>query len=648
MKKKLFALLLAVACMILPVIGCASECDAHADDDGDRICDNCGEAITCETHTDANGDFVCDVCGTATNATCDEHVDADQNLACDVCGATLTGGCDPHKDDNADGLCDTCGGAIVIQTQVAAPNEETRVEMVVNTIPTDATLGTYIDTSDTIAKPMTGTLIEGTLTGNNKFVYTAEDDEAGLTTWTLTNLLNGVEVLRISETEGVTLSVSFESLWIRVIETKTVEEEEVVTDLYYTYSDTVQTAPFATQTVEAGEPRGLLFSEYLENGEELYTMEGLGYIFDDDKLLFAGVDMKTFVDRPDFDYVTDTIGYLVFDDDHDGYDDRILAYNLEKWMDCVYSYTIPSYYEDVNTFYLENDNMLLQAKVQLADSAVSYDFIEYGDKYDLVYVIIDPAAKTAAKTEFGYYISEVTLCKDIIDGYFTDAAPNAIRAFPIVNDRIDMNASKIFVVDNSLKILLDVEQAMGKQATYGSDITCLPNGLMRVTLELDYFTEIDAVYTTAGEFVCYLPDGAFFYRNYVEYNGKLYNYRMEELADFTEDDYYMYAEYNNYAILAKDDMENYVTEFFYYDGVNITPIEVDGEFKYIRHNSYGFSICYEAETEEGSFEDRYALYDAANRLVLVTDSAVYNTELIGSDDEVRLIYTYSGDIYLVK
>lgn len=635
MKKKLFALLLAVACMILPVIGCASECDAHADDDGDRICDNCGEAITCETHTDANGDFVCDVCGTATNATCDEHVDADQNLACDVCGATLTGGCDPHKDDNADGLCDTCGGAIVIQMQVAAPNEETRVEMVVNTIPTDATLGTYIDTSDTIAKPMTGTLVEGTLTGNNKFVYTAEDDEAGLTTWTLTNLLNGVEVLRISETEGVTLSVSFESLWIRVIETKTVEEEEVVTDFYYTYSDTVQTAPFATQTVVYGEPRGISYVKGLNNHAYLYKMDDLGYVFSTNgKLLVAGVKFETFVDRPSFNYRTDSYGYIENDD-------QILAYNLDKWIDCVYSYTTPSYYEDTKIFYLQNGNVLLQAKVRLADNAVSYDFIENGSKYDLVYVIIDPAAKTATKTEFGYYIYDLHPGGAML----TDSALNVAIVYPIANDRIDSSAEKRLVIDNSLKILMDVGQAM-KGAAQSLDTVFLPNGLMRVWLDLGNYNYVWAVYTTAGEFVCYLPDGAYFYRNYVEYNGKLYNYRMEELADFTEDDYYMYAEYNNYAILAKDDMENYVTEFFYYDGVNITPIEVDGEFKYIRHNSYGFSICYEAETEEGSFEDRYALYDAANRLVLVTDSAVYNTELIG--DEVRLIYTYSGDIYLVK
>ncbi len=634
MKKKLFALLLAVACMILPVVGCGNECDAHVDADGDRICDNCEEAITCETHTDANGDFVCDVCGSATNTGCDSHVDEDKNLACDKCGATLTGGCDPHKDDNADKFCDTCGGAIVIQTQVAAPKEETRVDMVVNTIPTDVALGTYVDTSATIAKPMTGTLVKGTLCHENRFAYTIEDDAAGLTTYKLTNLVNGQVVFQKTEVEDVALSVSFFDLYIYVTETK----EGVTTDSYYWYADALQTAPFAIQTVEAGEPRGLLFSKYLENGEELYTMEGLGYIFDDDKLLFAGVDMKTFVDRPYFNYATDAYGYVQ-------HNDRILVYNLAKWMDCVYSYTIPSYYEEVKTFYLENGNMLLQAKVQLADSAVSYDFIEYGDKYDLVYVIIDPAAKTAAKTEFGYYISEVTLCKDIIDGYFTDAAPNAIRAFPIVNDRIDMNASKIFVVDNSLKILLDVEQAMGKQATYGSDITCLPNGLMRVTLELDYFTEIDAVYTTAGEFVCYLPEGASFYRNYVKYNGELYNYRMEPLADFTEAGYSMAGEFDNYAILSKLNEESGVTEYFYYDGVNITLIDVaDGEGETIYDvNDTGFWVRYQLEGET-----LYAVYDAANHLIVTTEETGYRMSTIDYETGAYLIYTYDGNYYLVK
>ena len=629
MKKKILALLLAVACMILPVVGCGNiKCDNHVDEDGDGICDNCAGPMICEVHTDANGDFVCDVCGSATNTTCDAHTDADGNLACDRCGATLTGGCNPHLDENADSYCDVCHGAIVIQTQVAAPREEARVEMVVNTIPTDVAIGSYINTTpEGTPRPMTGTALSaGTLCHGNRFLLTQSEES-----YALTDLLSGVKVMEVSKgADVVRLTVTPEERYVLVTTEYT---NGRVSDSYYAYVEGVRTEPFCVQDVNTASVRGFHNETELNNGLISYQLDERLYIFRENELLFAGLDQRTFVDRPSFTYSDESYGYVLLEN-------QIFAYDLSAWMNCTYSYTIPSYYEEPACFLLENGTLLLQASVQLADSAVSYDYLKEGSKYDLVYMILDPAAKTATKTEFGYYIFMATAQN--VGGVLTAEALNLVVAYPIVDDRIDSHTAKTLITDNGLKILADLELLL-RGAAKGEEVLFLPGDLILAALEVAEGSYVHAMFTMEGEFICYLPDSAdLSCQNYVKYNGKRYSYRMEELPDIEAAGYTVVGEYAGYGILSKVNGEG-VTEYFYYNGSNAALISVEGGsgVTLVHNDETGFRFSY---SKDGQTE--YAFRDAANHTVLTAKADGEPIKIDGTD--AYLIATNDGALYLVK
>ena len=76
-------------------------CDEHVDENGDGLCDVCGETMPeepepepdepCNEHVDENGDGLCDVCGELVliipwDEPCGDHVDANDDGTCDVCG----------------------------------------------------------------------------------------------------------------------------------------------------------------------------------------------------------------------------------------------------------------------------------------------------------------------------------------------------------------------------------------------------------------------------------------------------------------------------------------------------------------------------------------------------------------------------------
>ncbi|MBQ8584051.1 MAG: polysaccharide deacetylase family protein [Clostridia bacterium] len=90
----------------------------HVDTDIDRVCDNCETTYydpeTCE-HVDEKPegalDAICDNCGSVyyTEATCPAHADADGDGVCDVCSAEYHDQTTcKHKDRDGDGICDKC------------------------------------------------------------------------------------------------------------------------------------------------------------------------------------------------------------------------------------------------------------------------------------------------------------------------------------------------------------------------------------------------------------------------------------------------------------------------------------------------------------------------------------------------------------
>lgn len=624
--------------MVLPLAGCAKDaCTEHVDENKDAVCDKCTAALTCETHVDADANLACDVCGASVTSACELHVDDDENLSCDVCGATLTAPCDPHKDTNADGLCDVCKGAIVVINQPIAPKEEVRVDMVVNTVPTGVELGDYIHTDLVEEKaPTAATALKAGVL-YDRYYYTVEKDKtSGLSTHMLTNLVSGERIYERKETTVGEVQLTMMDCFFRV----SVTENDSVKDSYYAYSDTFVSAPFATETIAVSKlgtaHRG--FDETaLTGGNRLFTMKDSCYVFNGTELLFGPMEKNTFVDRPAFDSgkVGEKYGYVQ-------YGGRIYAYDLSEWLSCAYSYSIPSYYERVSTFLLENGNLLLQAFVKLPDGAVSYDCLEGSQKYDLVWVILNPEKKQASEVEFGYYIAAI-LSPD--KTFFTDRAPNRLRAYRIVNDRIDTNAPKDFLVDNSLKILYDCASAL-KEWDGSLGVWMVADNRYMVETALDGSSTLKRIFDEKGELVCYLPTGAVCYDSYVVCGDKFYSYDMELLLDSSAEKYTVERICSTYSIFGRVNGEG-KTEWYYYNGEGAPKLleTKDGTPSYI--NEEGF-IVYLDKTSGGSRTFFCDYYDREGNLITAM-TALYSEKIVlDAETGCYLLKDTADNCYLVK
>lgn len=90
MKKTVFkitSLILVLALLLSFTVSCTGYC-THKDEDGDGVCDLCGENI---------GEPAC------------SHTDNDKDGICDKCGKNLGKLPCSHEDENRDGVCDKCG-----------------------------------------------------------------------------------------------------------------------------------------------------------------------------------------------------------------------------------------------------------------------------------------------------------------------------------------------------------------------------------------------------------------------------------------------------------------------------------------------------------------------------------------------------------
>ena len=267
-----------------------------------------------------------------------------------------------------------------------------------------------------------------------------------------------------------------------------------------------------------------------------FIYDGTVYVIDKKThALTVGGSSNTFIERPEFNYLTDAFGYV-----RDG--SVIYAYDATKWLDCVYSYTIPGYFEDTEVFVLANGNLLVQGTVVLNDNAVSYDFYNYGTKYDIVYIIVDPTAKTATEIEFGYKIDQA-----VESELFTEKAANVFLVYAIENDMVNYSKPIIFAVDNTMNILCELPDMVGLVATpFGNGYLYVEN------VALNCYE----IYNAAGEHVTYVPGDASFYGNYVELEDDYYTIAGTEiqalntfLNEKLEGEYEISAAYSSHIIV---------------------------------------------------------------------------------------------------
>lgn len=616
MKIKIFALILAVCCLSSLFVSCKADC---------------------ETHTDADNNGKCDVCDADYTPTpCETHTDADNNLVCDVCTATITPPCNPHKDENADKICDACGGAVVVIVEQLAPEAAERVDMVVNAIPENVAIGEYINTKPVGNVALTKVEeIDGYIEdryGTNIYTVT-EATDGDYSVYKVYDVVSGKVVCTADDkytgNDGsgtkyvyVNLNSAYVEVVITVGETINAEYVETRTKNLYTYSGEL----FYTETIDEGTFKDVEFAYGTDYNVEYVVIDDTIYLIDiEDSKLIHKQTVDTFVDRPTFDHTTENYGYIYTDS-------TVYVYDLSAWINCVYSYTVPSYCYDVSSFYLENGNVLIQSKVELENNAVSYDLYEYGQKVDVVYTLINVAEKTASNIEFGYYISYVD--NDPSEELFTDKALNIATVYPIVENSVDSNSVKYLIVDNTLQILFDVESAFdySDTAVVGENLFCL-------RLTYNYGEFVYEVVNDKGEHVSYIPLIAEMESEYVKLNNKLYNYKMELIVDL--------ADYNNwyirseYVILRTDEGELYYLDFSANAGVK--KIELEDAYV-VDVYGYGYVLSY-LNGDTGNTE--YALYNADGSLVYKSEAYIYSIYSISEDDTAYLMNTEDG-FFIVK
>ncbi len=635
MKTKVLALILAILCFSMSVVGCSTECTEHIDENKDAKCDKCEAEVACAEHVDEDKNLACDVCKADLTPACPKHVDENNDKQCDSCKAKL---CD-HKDENADNLCDACGGAIVAVNVQVPPVKEDRVEMVVGTVPNDVSLDSYVNTApEADAEYAAEEVAYDYRVGY--FAYSKETTENGLaSTYTITNLLTGDVVYTKTVADTDAYNIYLADFYFYVVTSVGELETMVTTYEYYSYAGD----RFYKDTVSLEDGYDACFEDYAyDNDQELAYYKlyigDLVYIFAPEtyELLFKDMDVKHFVDRPVFDVTNEDYGYIEMDD-------QLYVYDLSKWIDCVYAHDIPSYAEYFRWFVLEDGNVLLQWSVQLNDTAVTYDFLDYGDKYDMVTALIDLEEKKTEEVEFGYEISDVRN-----DGYpsvIKESTPNLAEVYPIINDRVDYSAKKLFAIDNDLTILYDFDQTL--EISKHLVVASAEENLFLVQKMFGGRVVIEIV-DEKGEHVNYLPEGAYYNGKWIEYDGKYYTLKMELILDPAKDGYYTEVEGTGFAIFGKYDEAAAKYEYFYFDGEG-TPAKIGMNVAVAYNHELGFVLVVETLDEENNPTYECRLYNANNTLILVSDSNIDGyVNWVDTEATVGVLYDQTGNRYLVS
>ena len=635
MKIKAFALILCIIlCFSVLMVGCEKECTEHVDENKDAKCDVCEADVACETHVDEVRDLKCDVCGEALECTehvnededrlcdlcgvqavpdCVPHADEDGNLVCDTCRAELPKPCEVHTDADADGKCDGCNGAIVVIEHTApAPEKEEKVEMIVNVIPTDAKAEEYIKGFVENVTPGTAVKFEGYEISERFYKTVSYDAETGTNTVSVKTFDSDMAVVTITVLPSEDVEISTIGGMIFVVKTTSWD----YTLSAYSYEGT----PMFSKTIELSEYIYDYFAIDYRNGWTFVKLDEKIYVVDsaNGNVIAKELDAKTFVAYPSFDAYNNNYGYVE-------YDNAIYVYDNTKLVECVYVYDIPSYYEHCEWYVLENGNVLVFSCIELEDNAVSYDFYTDGNKYDMIYEIVDPSAKTVTKVEFGYFIGNMNNG----GGYFTEKALNVAMVYPIENGRVNQYDAKTLVVDNELKVLFDATKYFNENIV---SLEPVADNVYLARIAIGGSDYVKALVNCNGEVITYLADSAEIYLGHVYYNNNFYDFQMNEVLA----DYEIWEYHGNYAVLYKmTETEEGDTkiELFVYDGKNLTSVE-----NVVAYYEFGY-ITSTSDEETGAITFEVYSYSGV-RLFDYVDGWVNSCSTMANGDVKITVATY--------
>lgn len=506
--------------------------------------------------------------------------------------------CDAHVDADKNALCDNCSIPVITVTE-KVPTEETVVDTVVNVIPQGATYGDVyvVEAPDYAVIPEIAETakVEGEIynyyngfvaihyanqTAGEQTEEDRTDDEYALT-YRLYNPVTAQNVIvfnydykvadgqYVNEAEFSVVSEAGTPVLIKVTTTEWEKDEyssnwrENTFYSYYTFAG-VKVADSKTLDTEAMEDKGDDADPiYLPFNFEVDKVAGdLVYVtYNDTKIaidyeagsIVASGDAASFIERPVFDAVIGTTGYI----SKNGY---VYIYDLNEWIKCVYAYEIPTS-DNTSVFYLENGNILLQTVNATHVDTKNYDALNNGVKVDIDYFVFDVAAKTAAEVEFGYYIIGVETAGD----NYKDTVKNVITANVINNKNIGKTV--VLAADNALNIIAN-EAAVIPEFGLVKNLTAVADGVLLGTLYYGEGSSVRVLYKADGTEIAKLPNNAQVKSSFIVIGGKYYDFNMnlkfDPKAD-AENEFTVYYESANYIIFSNGD------DYYYWNASMTAP-----------------------------------------------------------------------------
>ncbi len=627
MKTKLISLLIALLCMTMLLVSCTDPCVEHIDADNDGICDveGCEDAVK--------------------KPEVAEH---------------------EHADANADGVCDTenCGVVIITNVvdnvvEIIVPTKpEEKVPMVVKPIPVanradyieydyaekqayfnklfrTAVSSDYIDgDGDYVVVKKTTAELEAPIADNPE---TLEVDEtyAGKyqDTYTVSDISGETELViltyvgkdYIGKDNAPYVGFDFNSDAFIVLSTNSE---------YALYrAGVANTAPALTfeRSKLSGMPQIDEYVTYVNYDRKIVVYDNASLVKLEEK------EPEFFVDRPEFDVVEGNLGII-----YDNYSMQV--YDLTKWIECVYTYEVPSsYVENSEVFELANGTYLYQYSVELPDNAVSYDVYNYGEKFDLVYEIVNPAAKTATAVEFGYVI---VMQMEEFPGLKTEGK-NVFAVLPINNGTLATaeNEAKLLFTDNELNILFSLEKLVINQDNLGFELVADKYAKVELLLGNNV---VDAVVNLETGAVTYLPEYIdYYYDTCYMIDDVLYNYDGTVKFDFRD---VVDAENlgNNVTYNFEERYDSYffVSKTTYKAVVDETTGEPTGAFTDETKTKYYFYDVNTAGAALVEVDYNNVRYDDEQIFIVKVETEVPNAET-GANDIVVTYNVYNNDGALV-
>lgn len=554
--------------------------------------------------------------------------------SCDQGETTETVNCTGHADVDANLSCDNCGTPIhTIVNSVPAEQEE--IPTAFAEIPDNATINNLFNTSFTDDNQILSTNITESDRWFTENSYTHGIDDMGYgiyrVTYTVVNNSDpeNVHVTKHLMLYNANIAKAVYSTYISYYQESTPDKSYSVSvidaygvpcafkvtigtydysygEYYYSYSVyTLDGTPIATELDEAS-----AYAYQLSGGQAVLNISDTLYVIENNKVITT-YDADTFVDRPAFTFVNEekNLGYVV------SYNNpAVLVYELSSWINCVWSYEIPSCY-DYDVFFLANGNILIQTKTMVPAGSVNYDYTNGNTNYDLDYFVVDVNTRATTEIEFGYYIRSVDVANKDTDG-------SAVKNWLTVNNIVNKNvASDSMVLAAGDDLTVIGEKSATLPSVLVQDFELVANNTFLATIYYGEGTTVRKLYDANGAEIAILPNNAVIKGNYILLNKTMYDFQMNPVYTLTEKQS-IYAAFDTYMIVYDqgDSEAEIPAGYFYVSASNGNPVQITSENSVIVEFSSDYFVIKTMEDEA----QLYKIYNENGQLVYTSSNSIYN------------------------